>query len=156
MKIRWARLDESAVIPTLGTAGAAGWDVTAKEDVEIPAHSQTIISTGIAAEIPHGYVGLVRGRSGFSKRSQCLLSDDYIIERRAVRTAGVIDSDYRGEIGVMLSNPTNAPVYIEKGQAFAQMVVVPCLVEAETVTIEELQATERNDNGYGSTGDKRG
>lgn len=156
MRVRWAKLDENAVIPTLGTAGAAGWDLTAKADVEIAAHSQTIIGTGIAAEIPHGYVGLIRGRSGFSKRSQCLLSDDYIIERRAVRTAGVIDSDYRGEIGVMLHNPTDTAVTISKGQAFAQMVVVPCLIESETVDISELQRTIRGAQGYGHTGDKRG
>lgn len=156
MVIKWAKLYENAVIPTLGTDGAAGWDFTAMADVEIPARSQAIIATGIAAEIPHGWVGLIRGRSGFSKRSKCLLSDDYIIEQRAARNAGVIDSDYRGEIGVMLHNPTDTAVTISKGQAFAQMVVVPCLIESETVAISELQRTIRGAQGYGHTGDKRG
>jgi dUTP pyrophosphatase len=156
MRVKWAKLYENAVVPTLGTGGAAGWDFTAMAEVEIPARSQMIIGTGIAAEIPMGWCGLIRGRSGFAKRSKCLLSDDYIIERRAARNAGVIDADYRGEIGVMLHNPTDAIVTIAKGQAFAQMVIVPCLIEGEEVPISELQRTIRGADGYGSTGDFRG
>lgn len=155
MKIKWAKLDEKAIIPTIATDGAGGWDFCALHDVVIPPRSQTIIGTGIAAEIPQGYEGLIRGRSGFSKRSKCLLSDDYIIERRANRNAGVIDADYRGEIGVMLSNVTDSDVTITKGQAFAQMVVVPCLTDAVEVSVDELQSTARGEQGYGSTGDKR-
>jgi dUTP pyrophosphatase len=156
MRVKFAKLDENAVIPTLGTDGAAGWDFTAISDVEIPPRTQVIIGTGIAAQIPMGWVGLIRGRSGFSKRSKCLLSDDYIIERRAKRNAGVIDADYRGEIGVMLHNVTDTTITIEKGQAFAQMVIVPCLIEGEEVPLSELQMTTRGAQGYGSTGDTRG
>ena len=156
MKVRWAKLYENAVIPTLATEGSGGWDLAAMAEVEIPARSQMIIGTGIAAEIPPGWCGMIRGRSGFAKRSKCLLSDDYIIERRAARNAGVIDCDYRGEIGVMLHNPTDSVVTISKGQAFAQMVIVPCLIEGEEVPLSELKRTRRATDGYGSTGDCRG
>lgn len=155
MKIKWARLNDKAIIPSIATDGAGGWDFCALHDVEIPPRSQVIIGTGIAAEIPKGWVGLIRGRSGFSKRSKCLLSDDYVVERRAHRNAGVIDADYRGEIGVMLSNVSESVVQIKAGQAFAQMVVVPCITESVTVSIDELQHTARGDQGYGHTGDKR-
>lgn len=156
MRVKWAKLYENAVIPTLATDGAGGWDLTATEDYVIEPFSQALIGTGIAAEIPQGWCGLIRGRSGFSRRSMTLLADDYVIERRARRNAGLIDSDYRGEIGVMLHNPTDTPVHIEKGQAIAQMVIVPCLIESETVTPADLQQTVRGGQGYGSTGDKRG
>jgi len=157
MRVKWARLDANAVIPTIATDGSAGWDLTAPTDIEIPPCSQVIIPTGIACEIPLGWVGLIRGRSGFTKRSGAVISDDYIADRRrAQRGAGVIDADYRGEIGVMLNNVTKLPITIIRGQAFAQMVIVPCLLEGEEVSISELQMTIRGAQGYGHTGDIRG
>lgn len=151
MVIKWAKLDKSAVVPTVATDGSAGWDIVTPRDVEIPPQSQVIIGTGIACEIPPGWVGLIRGRSGFSRKTGTITADDYIIERRALRNAGAIDSDYRGEIGVMLSNYTPEPVNLVAGQAFAQMIVVPCLTQGVEVHPDDLDITARGSNGYGST-----
>jgi dUTP pyrophosphatase len=156
MRVKWAKLYENAVIPTLGTGGAMGWDFAATKQEVIPPTSQVIVGTGIACEIPPGWGGLIRGRSGFCKRTGVIVSDEPLFERRAIRNAGAIDSDYRGEVGIMLINPTKAEVVIEKGQAFAQMVIVPCLIEGEEVPISELQRTIRGAHGYGSTGEYRG
>lgn len=138
----------SGKLPTRATDGSAGWDLHACERLEVVGRAE--VATGIAVEIPPGHVGLVRGRSGLA--------------RRGVRVfEGTIDSDYRGELRVLMTRMAatpNAhgvlvnrgePIVIEPGDRIAQLVIVP-VPEIEIVEVDELSATERGDNGFGSSG----
>lgn len=144
MKVNIKRLYNGAVIPTRGTDEAAGYDLYAyipEQSVTIPAGETKIIGTGIALEIPKGYVGLVYARSGLATK-------------RALRPAncvGVIDSDYRGEIGVALHNDGNVAQDIQIKDRIAQIVISPYM-SVEFNEIEKVEDTRRGDGGFGSTG----
>ena len=128
------RLTSSAILPTRGSDGAAGLDLYA--DGEAYAYMVSV-STGIAVAIPHGYVGLVWPRSGLAW------------EREVQVLGGVIDSDYRGEVRVMLTSST--PLWINPGDRIAQLLIQPvgmCGVKE----VSELPDTERGVDGFGSTG----
>lgn len=153
MEIKFKKMHEDAQIPTRGTEHSAGLDIYAMEDCVIPASGvravgnfskyvhigQTAVKTGIMCEIPEGYYGKVEARSGLSFK-------------RGIETgAGVVDADYRHEIGVKLYNFTSVPYEVKKGQRIAQMIIQPYLqctpVEAGIDT-----ETERGASGFGSTG----
>lgn len=144
-KIKFKKTNPKAVAPLRATCFAAGCDLTAvveeKNGVRIPPQESQMISTGIAVEIPEGYVGLLFGRSGLG----CKLN------LRPANCVGVIDSDYRGEIMVCLYNDSQSYRYIENGTRIAQLVIVPCLL-AEMEEVEELEDTDRGVGGFGSTG----
>ena len=139
-------LRDGAVLPSYGSAFAAGADLVACPDtpaVEIGIGETILIPTGLAMEIPVGYVGLIYARSGIAcKRGLA-----------PANKVGVIDSDYRGEILVALHNHSAEPQRIERGERIAQLVITPYLaVEfAETDTLED---TARGKGGFGSTGSK--
>ncbi len=138
-------LRENSVIPKRATMYSAGFDLVAiiDEKTEIKKGVTTKIPTGIAVEIPVGYVGLVFARSG--------LGANYgVIPANAV---GVIDSDYRGEIFVPLTCHKEESYIVEPMDRIAQLVVVPIFTEELTV-VQELNTTERNDGGFNSTGKK--
>ena len=139
------KLDERAVIPAYGSASAAGADLYAllDEPLELMPGQTALVHTGIAMEIPEGFVGLVFARSGMATN-------------RGVAPAnkvGVIDADYRGEIMVALHNHSAEPQRIEPGERVAQLALVPFLSAAFT-QVEELTDTERGAGGFGSTGKK--
>ena len=139
MQIRFKKLCPEAVTPKAATAGSAGFDLVAtrrrwNRELEIWEYG-----TGIAVEIPPGYVGLVFPRSSIYKTG-ALLSN----------SVGVIDSDYRGEIGAKFW-PMKFREKYEIGDRIAQLVIVP-IPRVEWVESEELTATERGAGGYGSTG----
>ena len=139
------KLDEKAIVPTYGSAYAAGADLYACEggEVTIEAGQTRLIHTGIAMEIPEGLVGLIYARSGLaSKRGLA-----------PANKVGVIDSDYRGEIMVALHNHSNAPQTIADGERIAQIVFAPYMTAEFTVT-DELSDTVRGIGGFGSTGTK--
>ena len=145
MKIKVEKLIPEAVMPTLGSRFAAGADLYSAEngDVVIAPGETKFIGTGLAVEIPEGYVGLVYARSGLAcKRGLA-----------PANKVGVIDSDYRGEIKVAIHNHGTEARTIEKGERIAQMVVVPYLT-AEYEEAEELSETVRGEGGFGSTGRK--
>ena len=145
MKIKVKKLTPEAVVPTLGSKFAAGADLYSAEkgDVVIAPGETKFIGTGIAVEIPEGYVGLVYARSGLAcKRGLA-----------PANKVGVIDSDYRGEIKVALLNHGKEPQALEKGERIAQMVVAPYLSVTYEET-DELSDTERGEGGFGSTGRK--
>lgn len=126
-------------MPKQGTPGSAGFDITAIGRIW---NSEKLVweyQTGIAVEIPHGYVGLVFPRSSVYKTGQRLTND-----------VGVIDSDYRGEIGAKFSDGFDGNTY-QVGDRICQLVIVP-IPEVEFVEVEELSETERGEGGYGSTG----
>lgn len=141
--LKLQKIEEKATIPTRATKGSAGFDFYSIEDKCIAPGLPTLIKTGIRCAIPEGYVGIIKARSGLAFRAGIDVM------------AGVIDSDYRGEVGVILTSVEDS-VYIKAGDAVAQMVVVPFLRDSVQLLMEEsLDETERGENGYGSTDTKR-
>ena len=143
MKIK--KLNENAVVPTYGSACAAGADLYACEEtaVTVEPGKTVLVHTGIAMAIPEGYVGLVYARSGLAcKRGLA-----------PANKVGVIDSDYRGEIMVALHNHTDVAQTVENGERIAQIVFTP-YVAADFEVAEVLDDTARGEGGFGSTGRK--
>ena len=143
MKIRIKKLDERAIVPTYGSAYSAGADLYAILDggVEIKPHETIFIHTGISAEIPEGYCGLVFARSSMGAKRGLAPANK----------VGVIDADYRGEIMVALHNHSEAVATVESGERIAQLAIVPFL-KAEFEETDELSYTARGEGGFGSTG----
>lgn len=139
------KLNENAIIPTYGTEYAAGADLYAcmDEPVKIESGTTYFAKTGIAMEIPVGYVGLIYARSGLACKKGLAPANK----------VGVIDSDYRGEIMVALHNHSNEAVMIESGERIAQLVIAP-YITATFNEVEELEDTVRGEGGFGSTGRK--
>lgn len=141
--IRVKKLDPRAILPTYGSAEAAGADLYACLTEPLTIHPGEVawITTGIALEVPKGCAGLVYARSGLAcKRGLA-----------PANKVGVIDSDYRGEIKVVLLNHGKEDQVIAHGERIAQFVITPVLTPAyEEVT--ELDNTERGVSGFGSTG----
>jgi len=145
MKVRIKKLSENALVPTYGTNYAAGADLYAciDEKILIAPHETKMVGTGIAMEIPDGYVGLVFARSGLACKKGLAPANK----------VGVIDSDYRGEIKVALHNHNGSgeALTIENGERIAQIAIVPYL-KADFEIAENLEETERGEGGFGSTG----
>ena len=142
MRLRVQRLRDDAVLPSRTHSGDAGLDLSACEEVRIPAGERAAVGTGLAVEIPEGHAGLVVPRSGLALRHGLSI----------VNTPGVIDSGYRGEVRVILLNTDREhPFTVERGMRIAQLLVVPA-VAVEVVEAQELSATERGEGGFGSSG----
>lgn len=145
-EIKVKKLRDDAKLPVRGSAAAAGADLCACSDGEtiIVAAGETVfIHTGIAVEIPDGFVGLIFARSGLSTKRGLAPANK----------VGVIDSDYRGEIIVALHNHGAAEQVIERGERIAQLVIMP-YAAADYSWAEELSDTSRGEGGFGSTGRK--
>ncbi|MBQ1928931.1 MAG: dUTP diphosphatase [Acutalibacteraceae bacterium] len=145
MKIKVKKLNENAVLPTYGSDFAAGADLYAciAESVEIAPGETKMIGTGLAMEIPEGYMGLIFARSGIaSKRGLA-----------PANKVGVVDSDYRGEFMVALHNHSNQPASVDVGERIAQLVITPYMTACFEVA-DELSETVRNTGGFGSTDKK--
>lgn len=129
-----------AIIPQYAHPTDAGADVCAVEEVTLKPHTTQIVKTGIKVAIPVGYEIQVRPRSGLS----------YKTALRVANAPGTIDSDYRGEIGIIMENTGNLSIKIEKGQKIAQLLIAPTpMIKWEEVT--ELSDTDRGNGGFGST-----
>jgi dUTP pyrophosphatase len=142
-KVRFKRMRPGALVPKYMSAGAAGLDLAsaADEAVTLPPGGRTAVPTGLSFEIPEGYEGQVRPRSGLARKHGVTLTN----------TPGTIDSDYRGEVQVLLINLGDAPVVIQPGDRIAQLVIAPVtLAELEEAT--ELSDTKRGSGGFGHTG----
>jgi len=130
---------EGGTLPTYASPGAAGADLRASEAVEIPPGSRAAVPTGLKLQIPAGQVGLVWPRSGLAVR-------------HGIDTlAGVIDSDYRGEVRVVLVNHGPGPFSIAPGDRIAQL-LIQRVERAAFAAAAELRDTERGEGGFGSTG----
>lgn len=140
MIVRWKKLDEKAKAPTRATDGAAGYDLTCvKSDFDMQT-CQFRYHTGVAVEIPEGYVGLLFPRSSISKTAV-----------RCANSVGVIDSDYRGEISMICDlKEQQSPAYYV-GDRIGQLVIVPYMA-VEFAEVDSLTETQRGTGGYGSTG----
>ena len=130
-------------LPYYATDGAAAVDLHACIDapMTIPAGGQVVVPTGLAVAIPEGYVGIIAVRSSMGVRHGITLSN----------AIGVIDSDYRGPLGVGLRNTTGEDYVLQPCDRMAQLMVVPVL-QPEIRLVEELPETERGAGGFGSTG----
>lgn len=143
MKIKIKRLSETAALPVRGSAQAAGYDLCAdiKEPLTIPAGQTVVVDTGLAFAIPDGYFGGVFARSGISTKHGL----------RPANCTGVIDSDYRGPVVVPLYNDSDTERMIMPGERVAQLIILPYLA-VDFCEVEQLEETERGENGFGSTG----
>lgn len=143
MIVKIKKIDNTATIPTRGSEYAAGYDLYASDASYIPGEETRMIGTGICMEIPDGYAGFIYARSGLASK----------FGLRPANCVGVIDSDYRGEIKVALHNDSQIMRYIDMGERIAQIVIAPYM-PVEFVETDELEKTERNNGGFGSTGKK--
>lgn len=134
-------LDKNAKMPTKGTAGAAGLDLYAIEDFEIPKGGTYLAKTGLQLEIEPGYEGQIRARSGLAMRYSLIVTN----------APGTIDSDYRGPVNILLTNLGQGPFQAKAGDRIAQLVIAR-VEDVTLVTTEELTKTERGAGGFGSTG----
>ncbi len=147
MEIKIKKLAEDAVIPTAATEGSGAYDLYCPIMVMIPANKRAIIPLKFAMEIPKGYVADIRPRSGYSAKG---FADNFGSRVDCDVILGTIDSDYRGEVGVILAN--KGPQFIiGKGQRIAQMLIH----KAEQVTfaeVDNLSETTRGEGGFGHSG----
>ena len=132
---------EGLPLPTYATRGAAGMDVVSAEDIVIAAGERHAVATGLALAIPAGYEIQVRPRSGLALKHGITVPN----------TPGTIDSDYRGELKVILINHGSEPFAVARGDRIAQLVLAP-VVQAAWHEVAELDATDRGEGGFGSTG----
>ena len=134
---------EGAKLPLYKTSGAAGADICAllKEPLVIESGKSAMVPTGLFFEIPQGYEVQIRPRSGLAAKNGVTV----------LNTPGTIDSDYRGEINVILINLGDKPFTVNNGDRIAQMLVAP-VIQAEFSVVTSLDETERGAGGFGSTG----
>jgi dUTP pyrophosphatase len=124
--------------PEYGTNGAAGADLFLPNDAEIPPRSTSTIPLNINLQIPAGYFGWITDRSSMARKGLHTL-------------AGIVDSDYRGELGWVVTNLTDKPVCLHKGDKVAQLIILKA-ENAGFLYRLELDSTERGEGGFGSTG----
>lgn len=141
--IRLKRLahGEGLPLPAYATAGAAGMDVVAAEELDLMPGQRHAVATGFAMAIPDGYEVQVRPRSGLALKHGITVPN----------TPGTIDSDYRGELKVIMINHGDAPFPIRRGDRIAQLVAAP-VQRADFAEVDDLDATARGAGGFGSTG----
>ena len=141
MRIPLLKLDVDLPTPSHSHPGDAGTDLYSRIDTELGPGERRTVPTGIAVAVPAGYAGLVVPRSGLAARQGI----------GVVNGPGLLDSGFRGEVGVILVNHGQEPVAIERGDRIAQLVVIP-VVAQEFVEVDELPPSPRGDGGFGSTG----
>jgi dUTP pyrophosphatase len=132
---------EGLALPHYATQGAAGMDVLSAEDVTLDPGARHAVATGLALAIPTGYEIQVRPRSGLALKHGISVPN----------TPGTIDSDYRGELRIILINHGAEPFAIARGDRVAQLVLAP-VVQAAWEVVAELDVTERGAGGFGSSG----
>lgn len=145
LRVEIRRLEHARDIPlpAYATAGSAGCDLRAapNSSVEIAPGERALIPTGLCLALPAGYEAQVRPRSGLALRHGLT----------TLNAPGTIDSDYRGEISVLLVNHGSRPYVVRRGHRIAQLVVAP-VAQAQLQEVEELGRTSRGHGGFGSTG----
>lgn len=146
MELKIKKLHPKAILPTYGSAGAAGADLYALPEgdpITINPGETVFIHTGLSMAIPEGYVGLNFARSGLASKQGLAPANK----------VGVIDSDYRGELMVALHNHGDIPRTVEPGDRIAQFLIMP-VITARFVEVDALDETQRGEGGFGSTGRK--
>lgn len=153
MEIKIKKLRDTAIMPTKATPGSAAYDLYNPENITLR-HGRFIIPLGIALEIPDGYEAKVEPRSGYSSKGfaaySCYLEKEMRLDADVI--VGKIDSDYRGEIGVIVKYNGFAPAMVKRGQRIAQLT----FYKTEDVEFNEVQTlsdTKRSDGGFGHSGE---
>jgi len=132
------KLDPQATLPTRAHEGDAGLDMYSLEDIVLAPGQGTVAKTGVALVIPEGHVGIIHDRSSLGKAGIKTLG-------------GVIDAGYRGDVGIIMRNLTNAEIKLKKGERIAQLIIYP-IATPSPVEVEELDDSDRGAAGFGSTG----
>lgn len=132
------KVGENGTIPSKGSEQAAGFDLYASHDFILPVQNSRLIGTEVQMAIPQGYYGQIFGRSGLAAKHGIMT------------LGGVIDSDYRGEVKVMLYNSSDEDLAFRKGERIAQMVVIP--IYQGIMVDAALDSTSRGSDGFGSSG----
>ena len=132
-------LTEHATVPKRAEEGSAGYDLSAAYDEKIPARGKKMVKTDLSIAVPKCVYGRVASRSGLSYKNSIEVG------------AGVIDSSYRGNVGVILYNHSDEVFEVKKGDRIAQL-ILEIIAIPEVQVVKELDATERGDGGFGSTG----
>lgn len=140
ISVKILKMNDDAVIPSYAHDTDAGADVYSCEDITIEAGETKLVHTGLKFEIPSGYEVQVRPRSGNSLKTKI----------RIANTPGTIDSNYRGELGVIVDNTGTEPINITKGFKIAQILIAPTPMMEFTV-VDKLANSDRGEGGYGST-----
>ena len=146
MEIKIKRLHENAIIPKYATIGSAGFDFHSVDDIIIYPGETALVKTGLSFEIPINYELQVRPRSGMSLKTKLRVSN----------SPGTVDSDYRGEICIIMDNidiksDHRIPYEIKEGDRIAQGIICP-IIQVVFEEVNELNKTERNTGAFGSTG----
>ena len=143
LEVMVARTDDGARLPTRGSEYAAGWDLYALEEYEVPFRKSVKLRTGLRVAIPVGYEGQVRARSSLGSKGLIL-----------PHSIGTIDADYRGELFVLMTWIGEGESYrVNAGERIAQLLISPIPeVSFKEVSVEQLGDTKRGDGGFGSTG----
>ena len=131
-------LDEAAIMPTRAHETDAGMDLYTRYDEIVPARGYAIFDTGVHIEIPEGYVGFLKSKSGLNVKHH-LTSD------------GVIDAGYTGSIVVKLYNHSDMSYHFKAGEKITQLVILPCLLDTLEL-VDSFEDTDRGSSGFGSTG----
>lgn len=137
--MEYKKLSENAKEPIRETNGAAGYDLYSATTNVVPSRGRCLINTDIALHIPDGYYGKIAPRSGLALKYGLDVG------------GGIIDSDFRGGIGVILFNHTDCPYYVKKHDKIAQIIIMP-IITPKLKEVNDLSITERGTNGFGSTG----
>lgn len=140
-ELKIKKLDENAVLPEYKTKKASGMDISALTDVVVQPFERVLVRTGISIELPEGFEGQLRPRSGTALKHAITL----------VNCVGTIDEDYRGEVCVPVINLSQVAYQIKAGERIAQLVVTP-YEQCKIVEVSELSETERGKGGFNSTG----
>ena len=145
--IKIKKIKENAKMPYRGSTAAAGYDVFAciNEPVKIFPHQTAMINTGLSVAVPDGYWVGVFARSGIAAKQGL----------RPANCTGVIDADYRGPVMVALHNDSEEIRFVEPDERIAQLIILP-FMDWDIEEVDELDDTERNEGGFGSTDKKRG
>lgn len=155
MKVKIKKLNENAVIPTKATEGAAAYDVYTPKNYTVLEGRRMVLPLGFSIELPYGYEAKIEPRSGFSAKGfegryvEAETGEEFVKRYDADVIIGKIDSDYRGEVGVIIKS--NETFTVKKGTRIAQMTIYK-VEDADFVLSEELSETERADGGFGHTG----
>ncbi len=145
LQVRIQRLPHAHGLPAYATPGSAGLDIAAAiagdEPMELAPGARALVPTGLRLAVPEGFEAQIRPRSGLALRHGLMLPN----------SPGTIDSDYRGELQIIVMNAGSEPVRIERGMKIAQLVLMP-VPRVAWQECTELDATERGEGGFGSTG----
>ncbi|KAG6406417.1 hypothetical protein SASPL_134017 [Salvia splendens] len=137
--LRVKRLSEKAILPSRGSPLSAGYDLSSAVETKVPARGKTLVPTDLSVAVPEGTYARIAPRSGLAWKHSIDVG------------AGVVDADYRGPVGVILFNHSDADFEVKAGDRIAQLIIEQ-IVTPEVAEVDDLDSTARGSGGFGSTG----